>query len=378
MDQALLEQATKALDKAKIGLMMAPDSVFFSSLVFSLYHKFTDSLPTAATDGTQVLYNPNFWMTCSPEQRIGLLLHETFHVMFLHLVRRGSRDPNRWNRAGDYVINLLLNQRGFALPQGALLDKQYIDMSTEQVYDLLENDGSPAPMEDLIEGGTLSPEEQKAAENAVADILIRAAAASHQAGEKPGTIPGQFQILLDKLLNPVLPWQTILRRYISPLAKDDYTWTRPNRRFFPKHYLPSLRSPKVHRFMLAVDSSGSVSDQEFLRMASETYAILRMLKPEAIELVVFDYAVRSVTVLKRPGDIHTVEFTGRGGTSVDGVFTQLEHSKARLLVIFSDGEFHYDHLKDPGIPVIWMINGTATFTPPFGKVIRYHPEGGIT
>jgi predicted metal-dependent peptidase len=127
----------KAMSKAKIELMGSDDCTFFIHCVLTLIHIWDDTMPTAWTDGVHVGYNRAFFMTCSEEERVGLILHETLHVVFMHMLRLMGFDPKKWNRACDYVINLIIISRGFKLPKGGLYDTQYRDMFAEQVYALL-------------------------------------------------------------------------------------------------------------------------------------------------------------------------------------------------------------------------------------------------
>ena len=57
-----MKLAQKALDKAKVALMSKPDSVFFTTVCFSLKHVWDDSIPTAQTNGLEIRYNPEFFM----------------------------------------------------------------------------------------------------------------------------------------------------------------------------------------------------------------------------------------------------------------------------------------------------------------------------
>ena len=104
-----------ALSKAKILLMTKPNSVFFTTLCFSLRHKFSEEETTASTDGIEVTYSPKFCMGLSPEERVFLLLHETLHCAYLHMVRLMERDHRKWNIAADHVINLQLIERGYKI-----------------------------------------------------------------------------------------------------------------------------------------------------------------------------------------------------------------------------------------------------------------------
>lgn len=364
-DKAELE---RCYSKTKIALMERKDSAFFASLVFSLRHEFTLAVPTACTDGTWIKTNPLFFLSMTPEERLGVLLHETLHAAFLHMWRMTSRNPQKWNRACDYVINLMLIDRGFVLPQGVLYDTQYAGMSAEEVYALL-----PDIQNDSFECDLLPPDpgqDPDEAQSQMDDILIRAAMQSAQRGDKPGTIPGEIQFYLDKLLNPILPWNRILSKYTTSLAKDDYSMRRPNRRFFPKHHLPSLYSEALMDIAIAADISGSVGDMDITQVLSEVYRIMRALRPKTITLLQFDTHIRQVDKVRSAHALMSLKFTGRGGTNVRPVIEWANTHKPKLLLIFSDGGFSVPAVTTP-VPVIWLIFRRPQFTAPYGKVIHY-------
>ena len=76
---------------------------------------------TAAVDGRSIFYNEDFVTGLTPEETIFLLAHEVLHVALAHHLRRGDRNPKGWNAAADYVINLMLQDAGFAVIKGGLL-----------------------------------------------------------------------------------------------------------------------------------------------------------------------------------------------------------------------------------------------------------------
>lgn len=356
----------KALDKAKIALMSKADSAFFTTVCFSLKHIWDETIPTACTNGTEIRYNPKFFLSMSEQERVFVLVHEAMHVALLHITRLQGRNPQKWNMAADYVINLMLVDRGFTLPKGGLLEKSFAGMSTEQVYDLIPDQQAEDYLMDIEEAfGELTNVEEN-----IKEILVRASVASKMAGDKAGSIPGDIQIYLDKLLKPKLPWKVILRRFIQAFAKEDYTFTRPNRRFFPKHILPGLKSEKLINLAIAVDTSGSVSDEEFKRFVSETSGILKMMQPDEMTLIQFDTKLKSIDTLKNLRDLAQVTFTGRGGTKIGPVLNWAKENKPQLLLVFSDGEFYWpgDKLKSP---ILWVIHNNKSFTAPFGQVIYY-------
>lgn len=384
IDRPIPEEARKALDKAKIQLMASPDTTFFTTVCLSLRHIWDWSVPTACTNGQWIRYNPDFFLKCSPKQQVGLLLHETYHVVYQHMTRLGERDLLKWNLATDFVINLPIIERGFELPNGALIDKQYRGMSSEEVYNLLPTPG-PEEVEvhfvmgELGDGGddegTMSPEAIEEIKNEIDNILIRAKLQSEIAGDKPGSIPGEIEFYINRLLKPRLPTAAILRRFLYARAKEDFSWQKPNRRFFPKHYLPSLYSESLGHIAVCVDASGSVDDSQFHRMVSEVGGILRQMKPKKISLVTFDTQIRSVDEVTNLKELINVKFTGRGGTAIEPVLEWCNEFQPKVVLIFTDGGFYFrqEDLK-PKIPIAWLINDNPNWKAPFGRVVHYESD----
>ncbi|WP_225784504.1 VWA-like domain-containing protein [Xenophilus sp. Marseille-Q4582] len=369
----IMEAHEHALSKAKIALMQKPDSVFFATVCFSLAHEFDTGIPTAATNGAKVRYNPEFFMQLNADERLFLVLHETLHVAYLHMGRRNGRDPYAWNAACDYVINLMLVDRGFKMPKDGLLDEKYRGMSAEQVYNSFPKDEDFSDvMNDLEESADLGA--AKEVEEKVTQIVMRAAMQSAMMGDKPGTIPGDIQVMLNNLVDPKLPWQMILRKYLQKYAKSDYTLRKPRRRYLPKLFLPGLLNEAMVDFSVAVDCSGSVSDAEFTHMVSEVNSAMRVLKPGKITMVPFDTVIREVTPIKNLTELRKCSFTGRGGTNITPVLDWAIQEKPQLLLIFTDGYFNMPRNIRPRSDVIWLIHNNKNFTAPFGKVIHYQLE----
>ena len=124
---------------------------FFGVGASKLRWEIDESIATACTDGTFIKFNPDFVRSLTKEEMIGLAVHEVMHVYSKHHLRRGDRDPMLWNVAGDYFINLLIDdaineetdRRGvscMALPEGALLDSKYRGLSTEDIYNTLKQE----------------------------------------------------------------------------------------------------------------------------------------------------------------------------------------------------------------------------------------------
>ena len=360
------------LNKAKIQLMSRRDTAFFTTILFSLVHLWDNNIPTACTNGKYIKFNTKFFMNLDSEERLFLLIHEALHVAFLHMVRLMNRDPGVWNSAADYVINAMLIERGFKMPTDGLYDPQYSGMSVEAVYNILINKPKqPIPWPDL----EASPDDVDIAQD-VQDILVRAAIQSKAQGDSIGTIPGEIQIFLDNLLKPKLPWHRILQKWLQAKVKNDYSFRKPNRRYFPQHYLPSMFSESIIDLSIFVDASGSVTDNHFSSFVSETASIFKMMKPETITLGQFDVGIRSVEKIKSINALRNIKFTGRGGTNISPVLNWIDTNKPQVILIFTDGEFRFPKgVTKPKSSVIWIIHNDPAFIAPFGKVIHYILEG---
>jgi predicted metal-dependent peptidase len=359
-----MNELQQAMDKTKVALLSSPDSAFFATIAFSLKNSWDTNIPTACTNGTTIKFNPEFFKKLTPQERVFLWIHEAMHVAYLHAARLKDREPRRWNMAADYVINLQLVDRGFRMPKDGLLDRQYAGMSTEQVYDLLTPSQAENFQMDLEEG------EDKDLKEEIDDILMRAVMQSKMSGDKPGTIPGDIQIYVENLLNPKLPWNRLLQKYMNSFAKNDYSWRKPNRRFFPKFHMPCLHSDKLMDLAIAVDISGSVSDTDFKVFISETAGIMKMMTPEKITLIQFDTRICSETKITNLKELEKTEFSGRGGTSFYPIIDWVKAKRPQLLLVFTDGEFHMPDEK-PKTEVLWLIHNNERFTCPYGKTIHY-------
>lgn len=379
-----------ALDRTKIALIQSPNAAFICTIVFSLKHIWDDTQPTAYVDGVHMGWNPDFFMKMPPDERLGVMCHEGWHIAYDHIGRINvgkQRDPDRWNRAADHVINLMLLAAGFKLPAIRLADDRFKGKSTEEVYNILEAEEQnqpsmkvPGGMSDLVikdPGASSSKDKgpgtgmtESQLQQHIQNIIIRAAVQSRMAGDKPGTIPGEVQLYLDNLLNPKLPWQTLLRRFFTEFSKNDYSWKRPNRRFFPTHHLPSLYSITLQDMTFYVDISGSVEDFQFKIFVSEIASVLRHLKPKKITIVQFDTRIHHEDTVTSLQELSKVEFHGRGGTHIECILRHMEANKNSLSIVFTDGHFHWprDSFRHK---ILWMINDNERFKPRYGNAIHF-------
>ena len=364
-------EALAALQKAKIQLMLKPDSAFFVSLCFSKKHVFNEHIPTARTNGLIIEYNPSFFMSLTSEQRITLLLHETLHGAYLHMERmQAHMDRDRANIAMDHVINLQLQERKYEEIPDWYCDSQFTNMAWEDIYPLIPVD-EKSNMKDveLIE----SEEFKDKLVNEIQNQLIAASIASQQAKDAPGTIPGNIEIYINKLLNPKLSWQIILKKFLQKFDKNNYSYKKPNKKYLPNFYLPTLISKSLIDVTVAVDTSGSVTNSNFNRFIFEIVSMIKITKTKKITLLQFDTKIKSIKTIKSLYELKNVNFVGRGGTCITPILEWAQINKPKLLIVFTDGDFNESSITLT-TPVLWLIHNSPKFTYPFGKIIHYETE----
>jgi predicted metal-dependent peptidase len=358
---------------AKIQLMSK--SVFLSTICLRLKHKITDIVPTAGTDGLTILYNPEFIEKIDTQELTGLMAHEIWHVAYQHFSRLQGRDRVLWNVAGDYVINYMLIKAGFTLPKGGLYDEQYAEMTTEQVYELIydkaEDYSDFEP--DLLEGasteanGKTTTLDANTLKEKVTSIVVQAQTQSMMADKSQGEIPGEISRLIDELINPKLDWKQLLVRYLTDRAKTDYTWSRPNKRFMPDHYLPSLYSETIGNITIAIDTSGSITDSELQEILTEIESIRDTYHPKELTIIDCDHRINNIHQIDDYTEILSLEFSGGGGTDFQPVINYCNENPPALLIYFTD--LYADDITDPvEYDVLWVCNSNHD-APTIGETI---------
>lgn len=380
------EAMQKKLSKIKIKLFLHAGAAFLGSIMSQTRFIWDDSpdCDTAWTDGITIGFNPSFWLKIPDEAKVTVLAHELWHIAYQHVLRlkEANRDPEKWNIAGDHLINLMLQKSGYKFDgiQNCYKDMRFTGMGTDQIYSLLPDPpaggggsgvgqgagGAGKPL-----GSDLRPP-PKGKEIEVMGKVVQAVQAA-RLGNQAGTIPGEILLEIDKFLNPKLPWRVLLRRFFTEQSREDYSWKRPNRRY-TDDYLPSLWSEDgLTTINYYLDISGSITDPNILRFNSEVKHIKEEFNPKRLDLVTFDTRIRDVYSFDEETPFEKVVVTGRGGTDLDPVAEHILKTKPNVAVIFSDLEV------DPmpsvgGIPVLWVVIGSPNATVPFGQMIHIDDE----
>ena len=392
--QTANEKAAKAMALAKTQLVLSRDakSAFFATLALRMSFLPEWSIDIAATDGRRIVYNPDFVLTLTAEETIGLLAHEVMHVVNKHFARRCDRPMPAWNVACDLAINPLLIDAGFQLPDCGIFPGQepYQDLpaglSAEEYFaKLTERDDGTSGGSDTESndpgrcGGIMEPTDalgQPADDATMRQIeseVAVAVAAAHQAAKRRGDLPGDLERMIGELLAPVVDWKQQLRDFMIP-ANQDFSWKRPARRHIHRGlFLPACRNQELGDIVAAIDTSGSITDETLRRFASELDDIARQ-GAQSITIVYHDSQVVRVDRWTPDDGPLTLTPCGGGGTNHRPVFEwldQFEGSPAVLICLTDLWSSFPDN--PPAVPVLW-VSTDSNAAHPFGERINIPAE----
>ena len=185
-----------------------------------------------------------------------------------------------------------------------------------------------------------------------------------------GKLAGSLARLVDHMLQPSLPWRMMLARYLSYIARNDYSYMRPSSRRDGPAIYPSLRSTEVN-IVVVVDTSGSISNGEMSEFLSEINAIKGQLSAR-ITLLACDAELDSNCPWRYEPweEVHLPEkLGGGGGTSFVPPFQWLKQQDIQpdLLVYFTDAEGEFPR-QEPAVDVLWLVKGKKKV--PFGTRVQ--------
>jgi hypothetical protein len=412
----------RKVQKAKITLMRDPRFALWSGILMVGRTSVVDNIPTACTNGRDEKYGRKFVAGLKEPELNFVVLHENLHKAFRHLTTwRKLHDENHSlaNAACDYVINLKLkdldpSERVISMPRWAdgvlkgkpmgLIDEKYRGLNAKQVFDLLKQeqkdkgDGNPCDDGDPSdqEGGSnkgqgqgqggfddhdwdgakeMTEEEKKVLEREI-DQAIRQGVMAHQ--KIAGTGGGDIDRDLLDLLEPKVDWREMLREFVKSTcsAKDTSSWRKVNRRFLSMGtYMPSLIGEKVGHLVIAVDTSGSVGQEELSGFLTEVRGIAEEVKPSQVDLIYWDSRVaghEEYTESDVSNIINSTKPRGGGGTSPSCVSEYLKEKRIEpeCIIVLTDGYVGNDWGRDWTAPVLWAIVGENDCVAGNGKTIH--------
>jgi predicted metal-dependent peptidase len=390
---------------------------------------FTRSIPIAATDGKNLLLNPDTFFKFKLMERVFIAAHEVVHNVYedvehWHRFRMANKVPTasgkslEWDeatgqKAGDLRINaLLLRSRIGTKPHWP--DQETIDRcgatnqasvgdvcghfddnmnGTESFLDVYEKEykkrkhdpdgdqqgegqGQPGANPGGFDGvqspgsSTGQQAEQAAAERNPGQWKVEIAVAQ-QLERSCGNLSASMARMFKDILEPEVYWldhmETMIRRHTG---NDIYDWRNPDPWFIGRDiYLPSKTGHRAGWIVMWGDTSGSRSDQEIASHIAECKGIMEDCRPTRLTIVWGDARVTHVDEIADPADLERVQPKGGGGTSILPILQWIKEQDATpdLFIAFTDGALHFPQ-QPRDYPTIWASSTDAAY--PWGEVVR--------
>jgi predicted metal-dependent peptidase len=353
------------------------DEPFYGLMLIGMNKELSEQIDTACVTrdniNTKLMVNPEFWATLDESTKTGVLKHELLHIAFFHLLNMdGFPDRKLYNVAADLEINqyiedkykgekwdgLEIHKEPFAKlnlepKQGT---KYYYSILQEEIENNPEGDVSKFmenmdPMHELWEAfDGLSDAEKKLIAKQIDHQLKEIA---DQVQKSRGTIPGELKdyvLGLFEMEEPVLDWKAYLRRFngMSQKILTKKTRRKPSRRY-PSN--PALKVKPKKRTLVAIDTSGSVNNEELKEFFNEIYHMYKT----GTEVTVVECDAEIQREYEYNGKLEEIKVAGRGGTDFEPVMVYLkEHQhKFQNLIYFTDGECSAPETK-PMKPILWV------------------------
>ena len=386
LTQEELSLAATKVEQAVITLLRKEP--FYAHLLTSLKRVYGREVPTAAVSasgrGVTLWVNPRFFCNeVNEQERIGVLKHEMLHLLFKHPWRDTSNMPDDElrNIAADLVVNQFVAP--FKLPEGCILLSTFPqaglepDQTMEWYYNKLRQYSSTAEGATAIEKATGVCKAQccdakwgvKGAEsdggdpsqNAglssgdYAEAVVRGVvskATAKLSSKEWGGLPAGVRRMVDEICAPPkLPWKRLLRLFAGRGSRTVVRTTRNKESTrFPGE--PGIRIKRLQKLVVAVDTSGSIGNDD--------------LKDFLIEINGMARAGAEVTIISCDCKIHSVEpykrgimpqFKGGGGSSFDPVMQWLKDNRSKSFggcIYLTDGCAPKPTI-DPRCAVLWVI-----------------------
>jgi predicted metal-dependent peptidase len=387
--------AREKLTTARIGLLLkAP---FFGTLATRMTLTNADEwCSTAATDGRKFYYNSEFVNNMPLKQLEFLVGHEVLHAVYDHIGRRGDRLPKMSNIAADYVVNGdLIEQRiGDKISVVPILfDAKYKGWSYEEVYDDLYKNADKINMEQLEQmllddhleedgqgdgeskDGKGRPKLSKEEAQAIRDEMKGAVISAAQAAGA-GNVPSGVKRLLKDLTEPVIDWRELINQQIQSVVKNDFTWARPSRRGWDMDaVMPGLKPGEMIDVCIALDQSGSISEEDSRAFLSEVKGIMEQFQEYKVTIWCFDTEIYNVKTYTSDNidDIMQYEPMGGGGTDfmANWEFMKENGIEPKKFIMFTDGMPFGEWGEEQYCETCWIIKGNPNCEPPWGIWAHY-------
>jgi len=364
--------------------------------------KYDISSPTAVSFKLSryvIYFNPYIFLNLTAEQMKSSIKHEIYHILSFHLTRLMSLKTKYSSLAINMAMDIVVNQYLEFLPPYAItigsinlkynlklepyMPMEYYVVEIQKALNLLEDtdeseedDSKDKHIEKEYDASkTHDPWEEsiEVDEETLKNFTEKFA----QLSEK-GKVPLYLERILNGLKNKKgeIPWNLYLKKIMGTLESDKKkTVARRSRRQPNRLDLRGELRGHTARITLAIDVSGSISDEEFKGAIKEVFNIVKTYKHE-ITLIECDTQIRQVYKVKSINSIRE-RCNSRGGTKFTPVFKYVNNTDTNILIYFTDGK---GEEKLDVIPkaykTLWVISGHTdklSLKEPFGIVKKLKP-----
>jgi predicted metal-dependent peptidase len=378
----------KELERAILTLIL--EEPFYGHLLGGVARAVDERTQTAAVavrgDTLFLWVNPTFFLQTlqSDGERVAVIKHEVLHLVFRHLFRRSPDwNPLLYNLAADLVVNQYIGRR-WPLPRSAVTLETFPELrlrpdgSVESYYAAL---AAAYPQERArfalwLEQGPPTDHSGWGSSVLAEAALGRAMrSAWDRAQTQRSYVPHFVQQLVEASVVPrpaQVDWRRQLRMFCASSGHTRlvHTMRRASRRYGT---WPGLGKRREMRLLVAVDTSGSISDGDLSDFFAEITAMWR-LGAEVTVLECDATVQRCWTYDGRLPD----RIGGRGGTAFDPVFQWARERGMRwdALLYLTDG-FAAAPSQPPPCPILWVLSRTGSADSlRFGPVLRLQEARG--
>ena len=405
----------KIIDKVTFN-MMEESGNFYGYFLFQMNRdiRFDISSPTGIVfKGAKyvIYFNPIIFLQLDIKQMEDTIKHEIHHVISNHLVRAKELKKKYSTLAINLAMDVVVNQYLKYLPPYAITLEwvnlkyslklepyntlEYYVEKIQNELDLLDDsedgefDDSRVNNEDelLTEINKedknnedfdmdFNPEKSHDIWNESENLdekTIQEFTEKFVSNSLKGEIPVYLESMIDSLKSSKeeVPWNLLLKRLMGTIESNKKkTITRRSRRQPSRLDLRGeIRNHKA-KVAVAIDISGSISDEEFKQAIKEVLSIVKNYNHE-ITIIECDKEIRRVYKVNSIKDIKDRVATG-GGTKFTPVFEYANKSNINLLVFFTDGKGENKLEVIPrGYKTLWVISGMGediSLDKPYGAV----------
>lgn len=381
------------LKKANIKLIRHPETCLYGGVILMGETSIVDDerkCPTAYTDGFNKRYGRKFLEKLTDEEIAGVVLHETLHVMLKHIPRHRDlmKENGRLaNIAMDYVVNDIITEVAkkdsnlLKLPEDCFYDAMFHGWSVRRVYEYLKKEengggGKGRPQESFDSHDESAVGEMEPGE--IEEVGRKIDEAIQQGGMLAGRFGAKIPRIIKDMMEPDIDWREVLQDFwtANVRGKDEMTWRRFNKsRVADGYYLPSTVTETIGEVILAIDTSGSIDNEDIAKVASRVQELCDTLPPERIRVLWWDTEVHGEQVFEGNYNNLSSMFKpmGGGGTRVSCVNKYIidNNLNADCMIVFTDGYVEHDITWTTHIPPVWIIKegGKETFDPPRGQKV---------